>query len=160
MRSRGSGHIINISSVGGKIHEPLGGWYHAAKFAVEGLSDSLRVEVKPFGISVVVIEPGAIKTEWGGIAGDSALEMSGSGAYAAQAKALSSRFQLLERRGLASDPSVIANVIGQAVTARRPKTRYAAGRGAKQILFTRRVLTDRGFDRLVTTLYRPSRSQR
>ena len=65
MRRQGSGRIINISSIGGKIYEPLGDWYHAAKFAVEGLSDSLRVELRPFGIDVVIIEPGAIRTEWG-----------------------------------------------------------------------------------------------
>lgn len=67
MRRQGSGRIINISSIGGKIYEPLGDWYHAAKFAVEGLSDSLRVELRPFGVDVVIIEPGAIRTEWGAI---------------------------------------------------------------------------------------------
>src|SRR5690349_17668304 len=70
MRRLGSGHIVNISSMGGKMYEPLGAWYHATKFAVEGLSDSLRLELKPFGISVVIIEPGAIRSEWGGIARD------------------------------------------------------------------------------------------
>ena len=69
MRSRRSGRIINISSMGGKIYEPLGSWYHATKFAVEGLSDSLRLELAPFGVDVVVVEPGAIKTEWAGISG-------------------------------------------------------------------------------------------
>ncbi len=63
MRERRSGRIVNVSSIGGKIHEPLGGWYHSTKFAVEGLSDSLRLELKPFGIDVVVIQPGAIRTE-------------------------------------------------------------------------------------------------
>src|SRR5262249_57338418 len=68
MRAQKSGKIINITSIGGKIWEPLGAWYHATKFAVEGLSDCLRVEVAPFGIDVIVIEPGAIRTEWAGIA--------------------------------------------------------------------------------------------
>ena len=66
MRAQKSGKIVNITSIGGKIWEPLGGWYHATKFAVEGLSDCLRVEVAPFGIDVIVIEPGAIRTEWAG----------------------------------------------------------------------------------------------
>lgn len=61
MRQQKSGSIINVSSVGGKVSNPMGSWYHASKFAVEALSDSLRLEVKPFGINVVVIEPGGIK---------------------------------------------------------------------------------------------------
>src|SRR5271169_1594020 len=68
MRAQKSGKIVNITSIGGKIWEPLGSWYHATKFAVEGLSDCLRVEVGRFGIDVIIIEPGAIRTEWAGIA--------------------------------------------------------------------------------------------
>src|SRR5918992_500416 len=64
MRARRSGRIVNVSSIGGKFYEPLGAWYHATKFAVEGLSDSLRLELAPFGIHVVIVEPGAIVTEW------------------------------------------------------------------------------------------------
>src|SRR5215207_11623280 len=64
MRAQRDGYIVNISSMGGKIWEPLGSWYHASKFAVEGLSDSLRVEVAEFGIKVVIIEPGTIRSEW------------------------------------------------------------------------------------------------
>ncbi len=60
MRAQQSGRIINISSIGGKFYEPLGAWYHATKFAVEGFSDSLRIELAPFGIDVVIIEPGPI----------------------------------------------------------------------------------------------------
>src|SRR3954467_7983948 len=87
MRSRRSGRIVNISSMGGRIYEPLGSWYHATKFAVEGLSDSLRMELAPFGIQVVVIQPGAIRTEWAAISADS-LEATSSGtAYADQARA-------------------------------------------------------------------------
>src|SRR5579872_3448411 len=70
MRAAGDGYIVNVSSIGGRIWEPLGSWYHATKFAVEGLSDSLRAEVAGFGVKVIVIEPGAIHTEWGGIAAD------------------------------------------------------------------------------------------
>lgn len=145
MRAQGSGKIVNISSIGGKIYEPLGGWYHSTKFAVEGLSDSLRLELKPFGIDVVVVEPGAIKTEWGGIAIENLMKTSGDTAYASQAKALAKFFDQAAR---GSHPKVIADVIMKAVRARRPKTRYAAGFGAKPILFVRRVLPDRAFDAL------------
>src|ERR1700694_1327968 len=81
MRTQNFGKIINITSVGGKIYTPMVGWYHASKFAAEGYSDVLRLEVKPFGIDVVVIEPGGIESEWGGIAIREAERLSGKGAY-------------------------------------------------------------------------------
>jgi short-subunit dehydrogenase len=152
MRAQRSGHIVNISSVGGKIYSPLGDWYHATKYAVEGLSNALRVELRPFGVHVVVIEPGAIRTEWSGIAAQSLLAMSGDTAYAAQAKALGAVMGAAETRtNLTSPPSVIAKAIVRAVTARRPRTRYVVGAGAKPIIFLHAVLPDRGFD-VVTRL--------
>ena len=158
MRAQAGGYVLNISSMGGKIYEPLGSWYHAAKFAVEGLSDSLRVELKPFGIHVVIVEPGAIKTEWGEIARDSLLATSGGGAYAPQAKAVAAVFEASVRNPKrASDPSVIADAIAAAVTARRPKTRYVVGAGARPLLFARWLLSDRGFDRMLALAYRFAR---
>jgi NAD(P)-dependent dehydrogenase (short-subunit alcohol dehydrogenase family) len=150
MRAQHSGTIVNVSSMGGKIYEPLGGWYHATKFALEGLSDSMRMELAPFGIDVVVIEPGAIKTEWAGIAADSLVEMSGHGAYAEQAAGLTRLLRAADgpnARG--SDPSVVAAAVVKAATARRPRTRYAVGLAAKPLIYTRKVLTDRGFDRVM-----------
>lgn len=81
MRENRYGKIVNISSVGGKNAFPLGGWYHASKFALEALSDSMRNEVRQFGIDVMVVEPGAVKSEWEGIAFDSLLKVSGNTAY-------------------------------------------------------------------------------
>ncbi len=81
MRSQGSGTIVNISSMGGRLYTPFGGWYHATKYALEALSDCLRMEVAPFGVNVVIIEPGAIRTEWGAIAADRLLASSVGGAY-------------------------------------------------------------------------------
>ena len=105
MRAQRCGRIINISSIGGKIYEPLGDWYHATKFALEGLSDSLRVELRPFGIDVVVIEPGAIRSEWGGIAAANLAERSAAGPYAPQAAAMAKVLGVYERRaGLLSGP--------------------------------------------------------
>ena len=86
MRAARAGRIINISSIGGKMYEPLGAWYHATKFAVEGLSDSLRLELKPHGIDVAIIEPAGTQSEWGAIAAQGLLASSGNGPYAAQAK--------------------------------------------------------------------------
>ncbi|MGO9630155.1 MAG: oxidoreductase [Xanthobacteraceae bacterium] len=149
MRAQKSGKIVNVTSIGGKIWEPLGSWYHATKFAVEGLSDCLRVEVARFGVDVVVIEPGAIRTEWAGIAREGLLQMSGSTAYAEQAKRHARMLATAETSNLASPPEVVAETIVRAVRASRPKTRYATGGGARTILLLRKILSDRMFDRLI-----------
>ncbi|WP_029947380.1 oxidoreductase [Leifsonia aquatica] len=149
MRKQRSGRIINVTSIGGKIYTPLGAWYHGTKFALEGMSDVLRAELKPFGIDVVVIEPGAIKTEWSGIAAQSVLDVSGSGPYEKTARRLAAQLTgaMTDR---ASDPAVIGKAIVMAATTRRPKTRYAVGSGARLILTLRRLLSDRTFDRLIS----------
>ncbi|WP_214106210.1 oxidoreductase [Acrocarpospora catenulata] len=149
MRAQRSGTIVNVTSMGGKIYTPLGGWYHGTKFALEALSDCLRLEVKPFGIHVVVIEPGGIATEWGGIAADNLKAASGSGPYAAQATAVATSLSVPANARRNSPPRVIADAIAKAVTARRPKTRYTAGFGAKPLIFTRWLLSDRAFDALI-----------
>lgn len=145
MRAQKSGRIVNVTSVGGKVHTPFGAWYHGSKFALEGMSDVLRLELAPFGIDVVVIEPGAVKTEWGDIAAQGLHATSGEGAYAQQVAEQSSWM----RGDRASDPAVIATTIVKAARARRPKTRYASGTGARAILTLRRLLPDRAFDGLV-----------
>ena len=155
MRERGRGRIINVSSMGGKIYEPLGAWYHATKFAVEGLSDSLRLELKPFGIDVVIVEPGSIRTEWGSIAADKLEQTSGKTAYADQAAKVAKVLrESAAEGGKATDPVVIGELIGKAATARRPRTRYVAGYGARPLLLARRFLPDRGFDRVMGVVYR------
>ncbi len=152
LRGRRGGTVVNISSMGGRFGEPLGSWYHATKFAVEGLSDSLRMELAPFGIRVVVVEPGAIATEWGGIAARGLLERSGDGPYAAQARLSAKVLAAGDHQG--SSPEVVANAVAKAVTARRPRTRYAVGSGAKPMVLAARLLPDRLRDRLVVGFYR------
>jgi NAD(P)-dependent dehydrogenase (short-subunit alcohol dehydrogenase family) len=154
MRAQRSGYIVNISSIGGKMWEPLGGWYHAAKFAVEGLSDSLRAELAPFGIHVVVIEPGAIKTEWAGISADNLQASSAGTAYADQATLVAGALRAADKSRLTSEPGVVAEAIAKVVQQSRPRTRYAVGGGARSILFVQRILTDRGFDRFIRLAYR------
>jgi NAD(P)-dependent dehydrogenase (short-subunit alcohol dehydrogenase family) len=149
MRAQGGGRIVNITSIGGKMHEPLGTWYHATKFAVEGLSDCLRMELAPFGIDVVIIEPGAIRTEWTGIARESLLQRSGHTAYAEQAQAHARLFDSSEKSTMVSEPDVVAATIARALRTHRPRTRYATGGGARVILFLRRILSDRVFDSLM-----------
>lgn len=141
MRENHYGKIVNITSIGGKIYTPMGGWYHATKFAFEGLSDSLRLEVQGFGIDVIVIEPGGVNTEWGKIALEHLLENSQNSAYASWARKIASLPQ-----GRGSDPDVIAKVIEKAVLAKKPKTRYAKGSTARLMLTLRKILPDRQFD--------------
>ncbi|AGT05030.1 putative short chain dehydrogenase [Corynebacterium glutamicum MB001] len=150
MQKQKWGTIVNITSMGGKIYTPLGGWYHGTKFALEALSDALRLEVAPFGIDVVVIEPGGIATEWGGIAADNLDAVSKDSAYKRQADAVSKSLRSEANSNRNSPPSVVADAIGKAVTARHPKTRYAIGFGAKPLIASRNILTDRQFDPVIT----------
>jgi NAD(P)-dependent dehydrogenase (short-subunit alcohol dehydrogenase family) len=151
MRAQRYGRIFNISSIGGKLATPLGGWYHASKYALEGYSDSLRNEVARFGIDVVVIEPGGVETEWSGIAGDEAERYSGQGAYAD----LVARFRKTqERLQKAPPPKVITDLIVRALKAKRPATRYHGGQLAGPLLFLRRVLSDRMLDALIMAPFR------
>jgi short-subunit dehydrogenase len=148
MRAHRSGTIVNVTSMGGKITTPLGAWYHATKFALEALSDCLRMEVAPFGINVIVIEPGGIRTEWSGIAADKVRAVSGSGPYAPQGTAVATSLTSDSTRRRSSPPDLIGRTITKAVTARRPKTRYAVGYGAKPMILMHDLLPDRTYDAL------------
>jgi NAD(P)-dependent dehydrogenase (short-subunit alcohol dehydrogenase family) len=154
MRQQHDGYIVNVSSMGGKIWEPLGSWYHASKFAVEGLSDSLRVEVAEFGIKVVIVQPGTIRSEWSGIAADQLEASSASTPYARQAKLVGAGLRGVDQMRLASGPEVVAEAIARAVQSPRPRTRYVVGGGARGILLAERILPDRGFDKFIQLGYR------
>jgi NAD(P)-dependent dehydrogenase (short-subunit alcohol dehydrogenase family) len=144
MRAARSGRIVNISSIGGHFYEALGAWYHASKFAVEGFSDSLRLELHEFGIQVIIVEPGTIRTEWGAGAYDSAEKYSGTGPYAPQVKAMKALYAQADERG--TEPSVVAETIVSAITARRPKVRYATPLSAKAIIAAVTLVPDRILD--------------
>jgi len=149
MRAQRSGTIVNITSMGGRIYTSLGAWYHATKFALEALSDCLRMELKPFGIDVVVIEPGGVRSEWGGIAAQKVRAVSGTGPYAPQGNAMADSLssEATERR--LSSPDLIAKTIVKSLRARRPKTRYAVGFGAKPMIFLHNTLPNRTFDAIM-----------
>jgi NAD(P)-dependent dehydrogenase (short-subunit alcohol dehydrogenase family) len=149
MREQRSGTVVNITSMGGKIYTPLGAWYHATKHALEALSDCLRMGLKPFGIDVVVIEPGGIRTEWPGIAAQKVRAVSGTGPYAPQGNAVADSLASESTQRRSSPPELIAKTIAKAVTARRPKTRYAVGYGAKPMIFLHDVLPDSAFDAFI-----------
>jgi len=147
MRANKYGKIVNISSIGGKVTLPMGVWYHASKFAIEGLSDALRKEVKQFGIDVILIEPGGTKSEMTGLGTEYLNRISGKTAYAHLAKGVSKMYAKTEKS--ASDPIVIAKLIKKGIEAKSPGTRYAGASGAKLMLFLKTMLSDRMFDKLI-----------
>jgi NAD(P)-dependent dehydrogenase (short-subunit alcohol dehydrogenase family) len=146
MRKQRSGKILNISSTGGKSALPLGGWYHASKFALEGLSDSLRSEVRPFGIDVVVVEPGAVKTEWGGIMVDNLMQTSGAGPYKLMVERLRDTVAGKQVENMSASPQEIGALIARIAETRKPKARYVAPFHAKLILFMNWLLCDKAAD--------------
>jgi NAD(P)-dependent dehydrogenase (short-subunit alcohol dehydrogenase family) len=161
MRDSGSGRIVNLSSMGGKLTFPGGGVYHATKHAVEALSDALRFEVGGFGVDVVVIEPGLIVTEFGETASASIADIE-HGPYAkfnaAVAKVTANAYTGPMAR-LGAGPEAVAGKIARALTARRPATRYKVTPSAKMVMGMRRVMSDRMWDRFVRSQYPPPRPE-
>jgi NAD(P)-dependent dehydrogenase (short-subunit alcohol dehydrogenase family) len=149
MRARKSGTIINITSMGGKIYTPLGAWYHAAKHALEGFSDCLRLELKQFGINVIIIEPGIILTSFGDVMIAPMLKRSGAGPYEKLARSVAASAKTSYSKGGGSSPEIIAELISKALKAKNPATRYAAGKMAKPLIFIRKWFGDGVYDRLV-----------
>lgn len=146
MRESRSGTIVNISSMGGRIWMPIGGWYHATKHAVEALSDALRLETRPFGIRVVVVQPGSIKSEWGGIAADNLLKHSKDTAYKALVEPMA---RGLRTPPFAAPPDVVARAVSKAVNSRKPRRRYATPMDAKLFIFLRWLLPEGAWERLI-----------
>jgi NAD(P)-dependent dehydrogenase (short-subunit alcohol dehydrogenase family) len=168
MRRRGRGRILNVSSMGGRITLPGGAFYHASKYAVEGLSDALRMEVAQFGIDVVLIEPGPVKTPWNDVAAASLASASSSVSdveasgepsedpYAAYKAAVGASFGMTQTGvvgRLVSTPEDIAKVITQAVVARRPRARYLINPVAKSLVAANRLLPARAYDAVLRRGY-------
>ena len=152
MRANESGKIINISSMGGKVYTPLGSWYHATKHAIEGWSDCLRIELKQFGIDVVIIEPGAINTEFGDVMMEPMIKRSGSGPYAKIVNTLVAKTKEMYGESFGSEPKVITDLVLKAVHSNKPKTRYVAGKFAKPMMFIRKWLGDSVYDKAVMSM--------
>jgi short-subunit dehydrogenase len=167
MRAAGGGRILNVSSMGGRATLPGGAFYHASKYAVEALSDALRMEVARFGIDVVLIEPGPVRTPWNDVAAGSvaastaaasAANGNGNGAdpYAGFKDAVTAAFSTATDGPLArfsSSADDIAKVITRAVTARRPRTRYLINPVARTTVTLRRWLPDRAYDAVLRRQY-------
>jgi NAD(P)-dependent dehydrogenase (short-subunit alcohol dehydrogenase family) len=158
MRAQGHGRIVNISSMGANFTFPGGGAYHATKYAVEALSDALRFEVKGFGVDVVLIQPGAIRTEFDKAAMASLSDApAGGGPYAAFNEAVGRVTKEAYERGplklLGGGPETVAKAIEKAITADNPKLRYRVTPSARVLIGQRKLLGARGWDRFVATQF-------
>ncbi|MFB9660425.1 oxidoreductase [Glycomyces mayteni] len=148
MREHGFGRIVNVSSIGGEIALPFGAWYYASKHALEGFSDTLRMEVAPFGIDVVVVQPGIIRTPFEDSTSAQLRHYSGDGPYADRAETMAKAAETGLDDG--SDPEVVAAAIREAVEAGEPATRCAVGHLAEQLIGLNKSMTDREWDAMVT----------
>jgi NAD(P)-dependent dehydrogenase (short-subunit alcohol dehydrogenase family) len=158
MRAQCSGRIVNVSSIGGTLVFPGGGIYHATKFAVEALSDALRFEVKGFGVQVVVVEPGIIRTGFADAVSSALPQSEGAGPYASfNAAVEQSTHNAYEKGSLVGrfggEPEAVAKVIERAITAKSPKTRYRVTPSARLLIPSRGLMTDRTWDRLMSTQF-------
>ena len=163
MRRQGFGRIVNLSSMGGKLTFPGAGYYHATKHAVEAISDALRFEVRGFGVEVVVIEPGLIRTGFaettvGSMGEDAASGGLYAGFDAGVARATRESYERGPLARLGGSPERVAETIERAISAARPRTRYTVTPSAKLLILARRLLPDRAWDSLVAFYYpRPGR---
>ena len=154
MRQRRSGRIINVSSMGGRIYAPLGAWYHASKHALEGWSDCLRLELADFGIHVVVVQPGIIRTNFAETMQQPLLERSGNGPYGQLTKILLEGFADIYDSRRSSSPNLVGSTIAAAACAAHPRSRYVVGYLARPLLLVRNLLGDRIYDSLTMANFR------
>ena len=159
MRKQKSGKIINMSSMGGKVYTPFGAWYHATKYALEGWSDCLRIELKSFGIDVILIEPGVIKTEFQDVMMDSTVERSIGTPYEKKLKALEKATQEMYARGIGSPPSTITKLIIKAINSHNPKRRYVGGLFAKPMLFIKKWFGDKMYEKAIMSQIKKAKKE-
>ena len=159
MRKQKSGKIINMSSMGGKVYTPFGAWYHATKYALEGWSDCLRIELKSFGIDVILIEPGVIKTEFQDVMMDSTVERSIGTPYEKKLKALEKATQEMYARGIGSPPSTITKLIIKAINSHNPKRRYVGGLFAKPMLFIKKWFGDKMYEKAIMSQIKTAKKE-
>lgn len=146
MREQCYGKIVNISSMGGRFTMPYGSWYHASKYCVEAISDSLRTELKPFHIDVILIEPGMIQTDWGLITAKHIKEVAAEDAYYHNSMKLADYLSKNYSGTSLTAPSVAGKKIAKIISSKHPKTRYPIGRYARTLLLIHTILPTRIFD--------------
>lgn len=151
----GRGVIVNVSSMGGRIAFPITGAYHASKFALEALSDSLRIELAPFGVRVVVLEPGGSPTAiWGTGEANAGSVLADPGAEAY--RPLMDRYLRLARASARNGfpPQAFADLVERVLADPRPRARYTLGRNTALNLFARRLLPDWAWDAVIRRVFR------
>jgi len=159
MRRARSGRIVNLSSMGGRLVFPGGGFYHATKYAVEAISDALRFEVKGFGIDVILVEPGLIRTSFGTTAAGGLSEAgTDEGDYAQfNAHVAAATEGIYESGGpiarLGGPPEAVAKVIDKALSAQRPRARYTVTPSARLLMGQRALLPDRAWDAVMRSQF-------
>ena len=156
MRSRQSGRIVNVASVAGHITFCFAGWYNASKYAVEALSDATRMEVRPYGIEVAIVEPGGVYSDWGRIAASQLRKASTGTAYEEKAGRTANVFEMMYGRNpynLMTSAGKAAKHVCKAVTSRHPKARYAFGVGNFSMRFLHTILPARWFDAIILFLF-------
>lgn len=156
MREQGYGRIVNIGSVAGRACLYFGGWYNVSKYAVEAFSDALRMEVKDFGIDVVLVEPGATRTEWGIIAANHLASSSEGTPYEGPALREATAMQKAFGAPLFTPPVKVARCIVRAATCRRPRARYHRGAFSGSMIFWHTVLPSRWWDAIVRFMASPA----
>ena len=159
MRKQKSGKIINMSSMGGKVYTPFGAWYHATKYALEGWSDCLRMELKNFGIHVILIEPGVIKTEFQDVMMDSTVERSIGTPYEKKLRALKKATQEMYVRGIGSPPSTITKLIIKAINSNNPQRRYVGGLFAKPMLLIKKWFGDKIYEKAIMSQIKKAKKE-
>jgi NAD(P)-dependent dehydrogenase (short-subunit alcohol dehydrogenase family) len=154
MRRANRGRIVNLSSVAGRVTMPGAGPYAATKYAIEAISDALRFEVRGFGVNVIVVEPGPIRSAFTATA-NTALERHDGGPYADYHAAVAKADAETDESFLAGDPERVARVIGRALRSPRPRPRYKVMPVSRLLPRVRGVLGDRGFDAFLRTQIKP-----
>src|SRR5215212_2648743 len=148
MRKQRSGKIVNITSMGGRIAIPLDSIYHATKFALEGLSESIQYELEPFGIKVILIEPGAVGSNfWKNLKMATKIADPNISVYRKLENNISEALKQMVQNTIPS--SQVAKVILQAVISDNPEFRYVVGEDATMIIEARRNMSDREFQNLI-----------
>lgn len=156
LRSQRSGRIVNVASIAGRITFCFAGWYNASKYAVEALSDATRMEVKPYGIDVAIVEPGGVYSNWGRIAAKQLRKASGNTDYEEKAGRMANVFEMMYGRNpynLMTSAEKAARHVCKAATSRHPRARYAFGIGNASMRILHTLLPARWFDAIILFLF-------
>jgi NAD(P)-dependent dehydrogenase (short-subunit alcohol dehydrogenase family) len=149
-KQKSGGTIVNISSVGGRMSFPGLSAYHGTKFALEGLSESLAYEIEPYGIRVVVIEPGFVRTNIMNSSIIAKKAQDPNSPYFSLIQQLEKSFKsAMENISASSPPEEVAKVVLQAITSENPKLRYAVGNDAASIIQAKTTMSDTEFGGLI-----------